>query len=179
MGGRGRSWSCPPSPAPPTRCSPRPSVGARLGRQASIAGRLAPPEAGEALYGELSAARRDIARLLDRVARERDRRPALRDEVASYGKPLSVGRDLVPQRWSPIPLARDAVEQPGDVAARRRELPIQCFPRFRRRESPGNARLPPQPGPDARPRRATRRWRRRWRTRPRPAAAPHVRGLRW
>src|SRR5947207_2423597 len=24
MGGPGRSWSCPPSPAPPTRCSPRP-----------------------------------------------------------------------------------------------------------------------------------------------------------
>src|SRR5207248_11800219 len=30
-----------------------------------------------------------IARLLDRVARERDQRPALRDEVASYGERLS------------------------------------------------------------------------------------------
>ena len=69
--------------------APQPSLEALFGRHASIARRLAPPEAGDALRGELEAARRDIARLLDRVARERDQRPALRDEVASYGERLS------------------------------------------------------------------------------------------
>ena len=69
--------------------APEPSLEALFGRHASIARRLAPPEAGDALRGELEAARRDIARLLDRVARERDQRPALRDEVASYGERLS------------------------------------------------------------------------------------------
>jgi len=69
--------------------APQPSLEALFGRHASIARRLAPPEAGDALHGELEAARRDIARLLDRVARERDQRPALRDEVASYGERLS------------------------------------------------------------------------------------------
>ena len=69
--------------------APQPSLEALFGRHASIARRLAPPEAGDALRGELEAARRDIARLLDRVARQRDQRPALRDEVASYGERLS------------------------------------------------------------------------------------------
>ncbi len=69
--------------------APEPSLEALFGRHANIARRLAPPEAGDALHGELEAARRDIARLLDRVARERDQRPALRDEVASYGERLS------------------------------------------------------------------------------------------
>jgi len=69
--------------------APEPSLEALFGRHASIARRLAPPEAGDALRGELEAARRDIARLLDRVARQRDQRPALRDEVASYGERLS------------------------------------------------------------------------------------------
>jgi aspartate kinase len=66
-----------------------PSVDALLQRHTSIAGRLAPPEAEEELRGEVEAARRDIARLLDRVAREPERRPELRDEVASYGERLS------------------------------------------------------------------------------------------
>src|SRR5947207_14520250 len=65
------------------------SLDALLQRHTSIAGRLAPPEAGNELRGEVEAAQRDIARLLDRVAREPDRRPALRDEVASYGERLS------------------------------------------------------------------------------------------
>src|SRR3989440_10231281 len=69
--------------------APEPSLEALFGRHASIARRLAPPEAGDALREELEAAHRDIARLLDRVARERDQRPALRDEVASYGERLS------------------------------------------------------------------------------------------
>ena len=69
--------------------APDPSLEALFGRHASIARRLAPPEAGDALREELEAARREIARLLDRVARERDQRPALRDEVASYGERLS------------------------------------------------------------------------------------------
>jgi len=66
-----------------------PSLDALLERHASIAQQLARPEAREAFLSELGTARTEIARLLDRIAREPNRRPALRDEVASYGERLS------------------------------------------------------------------------------------------
>ena len=66
-----------------------PSLDALLERHARIANQLAPPEARKLLLGELAAARREIARLLDRVEQEPDRRAVLRDEIASYGERLS------------------------------------------------------------------------------------------
>jgi aspartate kinase len=66
-----------------------PSLDALLERHASIARELVGPEARGALLGELEAAHREIARLLGRVARDPERRPALRDEIASYGERLS------------------------------------------------------------------------------------------
>jgi len=66
-----------------------PSLDALLERHACIANQLARPEARKLLLGELAAARREIARLLDRVEQEPDRRAVLRDEIASYGERLS------------------------------------------------------------------------------------------
>jgi len=66
-----------------------PSLDALLERHARIANQLARPEATRLLLGELAAARREIARLLDRVEQEPDRRAVLRDEIASYGERLS------------------------------------------------------------------------------------------
>ena len=66
-----------------------PSLDALLERHARIANQLARPEARRLLLGELAAARREIARLLDRVEQEPDRRAVLRDEIASYGERLS------------------------------------------------------------------------------------------
>ena len=66
-----------------------PSLDALLERHARIANQLARPEARKLLVGELAAARREIARLLDRVEQEPDRRAVLRDEIASYGERLS------------------------------------------------------------------------------------------
>src|SRR5438552_856835 len=66
-----------------------PSLDALLERHARIANQLARPEARKLLLGELAAARREIARLLDRVEQEPDRRAVLRDEIASYGERLS------------------------------------------------------------------------------------------
>jgi aspartate kinase len=69
--------------------APAPSLDALLERHARIANQLARPDARKLLLGELEAARREIARLLDRVEQEPDRRAALRDEIASYGERLS------------------------------------------------------------------------------------------
>jgi len=60
-----------------------------LERHRTIARQLVPPEARDALLSEVESARRDIAQLLERVAREPERRPALEDEIASYGERLS------------------------------------------------------------------------------------------
>src|SRR5256884_2285736 len=66
-----------------------PSLDALLERHARIANQLVRPEARKALLGGLEAARSELARLLDHVEREPDRRAALRDEIASYGERLS------------------------------------------------------------------------------------------
>jgi aspartate kinase len=66
-----------------------PSLDALLERHASIARQLARPETSDVLLAELQAARREIARLLDGIARQPDRRPELRDDLASYGERLS------------------------------------------------------------------------------------------
>ena len=66
-----------------------PSLDALLERHARIANQLVRPEARKALLGGLEAARSEIARLLDHVEQEPDRRAALRDEIASYGERLS------------------------------------------------------------------------------------------
>ena len=66
-----------------------PRLDALLERHARIANLLVRPEARKALLGGLEAARSEIARLLDRVEQEPDRRAALRDEIASYGERLS------------------------------------------------------------------------------------------
>jgi len=59
-----------------------------LERHAAIARQLVAREAAP-LLAELDRARRDVAQLLDRVARAGAPRPALRDEIASYGERLS------------------------------------------------------------------------------------------
>ena len=66
-----------------------PGLAALLERHAGIARQLALADARDALLAELETARRDIDRLLGRIAHEPDRRAALRDEVASYGELLS------------------------------------------------------------------------------------------
>jgi len=66
-----------------------PSLDALLERHASIARQLARPETRGVLLAELQAARREIARVLDGIARQPDRRPELRDDLASYGERLS------------------------------------------------------------------------------------------
>src|SRR2546421_2831712 len=61
-----------------------PSLGALFERHGTIARQLVRREAQGALLSELEAARPEIARLLGCVAHEPERRPALRDEIASY-----------------------------------------------------------------------------------------------
>jgi len=67
----------------------RPQLDALLERHAEIAGRLARPDGANGIRTVLGRARADIAELLERVAGEPERRPALRDEIASYGERLS------------------------------------------------------------------------------------------
>src|SRR5437667_6107300 len=62
---------------------------ALLERHAEIAGRLARPENARGIRTVLGRARGEIAVLLERVAGEPARRPALRDEIASYGERLA------------------------------------------------------------------------------------------
>src|SRR5256714_14511979 len=69
--------------------APLPTLDPLLERHGTIARQLVPPEARDALLSEVESARRDIAQLLERVAREPERRPALEDEIASYGERLS------------------------------------------------------------------------------------------
>ena len=67
----------------------RPQLDALLARHAEIAGRLARPEGATGIGTVLEYARGEIMNLLARVAGEPERRPALRDEIASYGERLS------------------------------------------------------------------------------------------
>jgi aspartate kinase len=67
----------------------RPQLDALLERHAEIAGRLAGPEGAQGIRTVLGRARGEIAGLLERVAGDPGRRPALRDEIASYGERLS------------------------------------------------------------------------------------------
>ena len=67
----------------------RPQLDALLERHAEIAGRLAGPEGAQGIRTVLGRAGGEIAGLLERVARDPERRPALRDEIASYGERLS------------------------------------------------------------------------------------------
>ena len=67
----------------------QPQLDALLERHAEIAGRLARPDGNRGIQTVLGRARAELADLLGRVAREPDRRPALRDEIASYGERLS------------------------------------------------------------------------------------------
>ncbi len=67
----------------------QPQLDALLERHAEIAGRLARPDGNRGIQTVLGRARAELADLLGRVAREPDRRPGLRDEIASYGERLS------------------------------------------------------------------------------------------
>ena len=67
----------------------RPQLDALLERHAEIATRLARPETAKGIRTVLGRARGEIANLLDQVAGDPERRPALRDEIASYGERLS------------------------------------------------------------------------------------------
>ena len=67
----------------------RPQLDALLERHAEIAARLAGPEGAQGIRTVLGRAGGEIAGLLERVARDPERRPALRDEIASYGERLS------------------------------------------------------------------------------------------
>ena len=67
----------------------RPQLDALLERHAEIAGRLAHSDGANGIRTVLARARRELGDLLERVAGEPPRRPALRDEVASYGERLS------------------------------------------------------------------------------------------
>ncbi|HMH83562.1 MAG TPA: lysine-sensitive aspartokinase 3 [Gemmatimonadales bacterium] len=67
----------------------RPQLDALLERHAEIAGRLAGPEGAQGIRTVIGHAGGEIAGLLERVARDPERRPALRDEIASYGERLS------------------------------------------------------------------------------------------
>jgi len=62
---------------------------ALLERHAEIAARLARPDGARGIGTVLARTRAEIADLLKRVAAEPDHRPALRDEIASYGERLS------------------------------------------------------------------------------------------
>jgi len=67
----------------------RPQLDVLLERHAEIAERLARPDGAGGVRTVLGRARGEIAGLLERLAREPERRPALRDEIASYGERLS------------------------------------------------------------------------------------------
>jgi len=66
-----------------------PQLDVLLERHAEIAGRLARPEGAWGFRTVLGQASGEIADLLKRVAGEPERRPALGDEIASYGERLS------------------------------------------------------------------------------------------
>ncbi len=68
---------------------PRPELDALIERHQGIATRLARPQGAAGLGIALARARAEIAELLNAVAREPERRPALRDEIAAYGERLS------------------------------------------------------------------------------------------
>jgi aspartate kinase len=68
---------------------PAAALDALLDRHAEIARRLTLPEAAAALLAEFARARRELAALLETAARAPEQRPALRDEIASYGERLS------------------------------------------------------------------------------------------
>jgi len=74
----------------------QPQLDALLERHAEIAGRLARPDGNRGIQTVLGRARAELADLLGRVAREPDRRPALRDEIASYAVLLAAD---VPARY--------------------------------------------------------------------------------
>lgn len=67
----------------------RPHLDALLERHAEIAERLARPEGARGFRTVLGRASGEIVDLLKRVAEEPGRRPALDDEIASYGERLS------------------------------------------------------------------------------------------
>ncbi len=67
----------------------RPELDALLERHADIAGRLARPEGAKGLRTVLGRASGEIADLLRQIAEDPARRPALGDEIASYGERLS------------------------------------------------------------------------------------------
>lgn len=67
----------------------RPELDALLERHADIAGRLARPEGAKGLRTVLGRAGGEIADLLGQIAEDPARRPALGDEIASYGERLS------------------------------------------------------------------------------------------
>jgi len=67
----------------------RPELDALLERHADIAGRLARPEGANGLRTVLGRASGEIADLLRQIAEDPARRPALGDEIASYGERLS------------------------------------------------------------------------------------------
>jgi len=66
-----------------------PQLNALLERHADIAGRLARPEGAKGVQTVLGRASGEIADLLERIADDPGRRPALGDEIASYGERLS------------------------------------------------------------------------------------------
>ena len=67
----------------------RSGLDALIERHADLATRLARPQGAAGLAIALARARTEIAGLLDATVREPERRPALRDEIASYGERLS------------------------------------------------------------------------------------------
>jgi len=67
----------------------QPQLAALLERHAEIAGRLARPDSSKGIQAVLGRAHAELADLLRRVAGEPERRPALRDEIVSYGERLS------------------------------------------------------------------------------------------
>jgi len=67
----------------------RPHLDALLDRHAEIARRLARPESANGIRTVLARAQGEIADLLERLAGEPERQPALRDEIAAYGERLS------------------------------------------------------------------------------------------
>ena len=67
----------------------RPQIDALLQRHADVAARLARPDGATGIRTVLGRARGELLDLLKRIAEDPERRPALRDEVASYGERLS------------------------------------------------------------------------------------------
>ena len=65
------------------------SLDGLLDRHAEIARRLTLPEGAAALLAEFARARVVLAAVLETATRAPERRPALRDEIASYGERLS------------------------------------------------------------------------------------------